>query len=520
MRVFFIIYLVLCAALAANAQRDTVIRFDGINDHCRFEGDSLSAFFSVDLYFKDCALDTAPRTVVSLDGFELAIVGDSAQAAIEITDFSVKRPRIPLSNYAHGQWNHLGIEYNSSNNQVLILLNGFSVGSSTKNQFNWNGLLLLGSNKSRNSHFQGQIDNVRISDTLRLGFIATIPHRPFRYDSITVALWNFDRSTETLSLSAMGDSMILEAGAKPLFVYSDIIAQACEGELLRFSFPKSGSGFFATPASNFQWNDPDLQWSAVAGVRSYKLNFSDSSACLNSFLLQTEIFSLPETALGSDTNLCAGDSLLLIGSPYGNHLWSDASTADTFLVTAPGKYWLEVIDSNSCRSSDTIVFSGFPAPHIELGNDTTLPRFGTLELDAGPGFISYFWSTFESGQKILATLPSWYWVEVVDSNGCRGRDSIYILIEGIFPFGMEENQDADYFSVYPNPAKNELHIEKKSSYSYASWLIIGLNGQVLDFDDSSDSRIDISAIAPGTYMLWLRRDDGKLLSYNFVKASP
>lgn len=518
MKKLIIISVLLFASQLVSAQADTVISFDGANDYGHYDGDSLKSAFSVDLYFKDCAMDTAPRTVLSLDGFELAIIGDSASAAIQVKDFSAKVQSVSLTNYTAGNWNHLGVEYNTTNSQVVVLLNGFSITSIQKSNFDWNGSLHIGSNSNKSSHFQGQIDNLRISDTLRLGFIATVPQPPYIYDNITVALWNFDSTSSDASFSSAGDSILFNQGAHPVLLYDDIISQACEDELLSFNFPNSGVGFSAPPSSNFLWNDPVLEWTAIAGIESYSLNFTDSNSCEHSLLLQTEIFAKPLLELGADTILCEGDSIFLPGASFGSHFWSDSSTNNSLWAKEAGTIWLEVIDINSCFSTDTIWFTGLAKPIVDLGNDTTLPRYGTLELDAGPGFASYLWSSFETSQKILATLPDWYKVTVTDSNGCSASDSIYILIDGLFPFGLEEEFKASDIKVFPNPARDVLNVISESSRPLVYWAIVSLEGQLLDYDEGSAERINIALLNSGKYMLWLRSDDGQMLSYPFTKS--
>lgn len=500
------------------SQADTVMSFDGVNDQCRYEGDSMKSGFSVDLYFKDCAMDTAPRTVIALDRFEVAIVGDSASTAIEVVDQSTVVQRVAVTNYAAGEWNHLGIEYSPDNFQVVVLLNGFTITAVRKASFDWNGWITLGTNVSESSYFEGQMDNFRISDTLRLGFLATIPHPPYSYDSITVAIWSFDSTKFQKAYTSRGDSMFVGAGAHPVVLYDDIIVDTCEGTSLNFAFPTSGSGLSSPANQGFSWNAPVLNWNPNPGIATYELNFSDSNSCLNNTKIFAEIHPAPDLDLGADSVLCEGDSLLLTGASYGNHSWSNSSIGDSLWISSAGKYWVEVIDSNSCTISDTAEFSSIAAPMVELGNDTTLPRYGTIELDAGSGFAHYEWSTLETSQKILATLPNWYWVEVTDSNGCRGRDSIYVLIEGLFPFGLEEEFKKEDVKVWPNPAKDLLHVESKSEHSLVYWAIVGLDGQLINYEDSEASEIDIAKLSTGKYLLWLRREDGKLLSYTFVKS--
>lgn len=65
---------------------------------------------------------------------------------------------------------------------------------------------------------------------------------------------------------------------------------------------------------------------------------------------------------------------------------------------------------------------------VFLGNDTSYCDYDALELDAGPGFVSYFWSTGETSQTIDVLNSGLFWVEVVDNQSNVYRDSINILI--------------------------------------------------------------------------------------------
>lgn len=63
-----------------------------------------------------------------------------------------------------------------------------------------------------------------------------------------------------------------------------------------------------------------------------------------------------------------------------------------------------------------------------LGADTAYCDYDALELDAGPGYLSYDWSTGETVQVIDVLTSGLYWVEVVDSQFNIYRDSINITI--------------------------------------------------------------------------------------------
>lgn len=65
---------------------------------------------------------------------------------------------------------------------------------------------------------------------------------------------------------------------------------------------------------------------------------------------------LPQVDLGEDVELCWGETLTLDAAPFGlSFVWSDASTAPTFLVSSAGAYSVTVTDQYGCRGDDVIV---------------------------------------------------------------------------------------------------------------------------------------------------------------------
>ncbi len=133
--------------------------------------------------------------------------------------------------------------------------------------------------------------------------------------------------------------------------------------------------------------------------------------------------------LGNDTTLCQGETLLLdITTPYTTYLWQDNSTNPNFTVDLQGTYWVEVTDTNNCSASDTINVSYFPLTSIDLGNDTSICQGETLILDAGTGYISYFWQDGTTNQTLTADTSGNYRVEVTDTNGCKETDTLNITI--------------------------------------------------------------------------------------------
>jgi hypothetical protein len=179
------------------------------------------------------------------------------------------------------------------------------------------------------------------------------------------------------------------------------------------------------------------------------------------------------------TNLTATPT----GTPPFTYLWSTGDTTQTINVcpTADTDYWVTITDSTLCSASDTVTVTvvdvrcgndstkvlichippGNPAnahticisPNavpahlahgctlgtcpvlppppcsVNLGNDTAFcSGEESIELDAGPGFVSYLWPDSSSSQTFTVTASGTYWVQVTDSSNCVATDSIDIIV--------------------------------------------------------------------------------------------
>jgi len=66
-------------------------------------------------------------------------------------------------------------------------------------------------------------------------------------------------------------------------------------------------------------------------------------------------------------------------------------------------------------------------PSLSMPDSAAICSGQSALLDAGPGYIKYVWSTSQTTRTILAGTTGNYWVEVTDSNGCKDRDTTFVL---------------------------------------------------------------------------------------------
>lgn len=152
------------------------------------------------------------------------------------------------------------------------------------------------------------------------------------------------------------------------------------------------------------------------------------TACQDTSDMIVVVSNTPNASLGPDVNACEGNSILLsVESGFPSYQWNvtNLSTSNVSVDTT-GTYWVTATNADGCADADTIEVVFYPSPSQFLGNDTSFCENEEFTIDAGL-FNNYDWSTFENTQTISVSNPGLYFVEVIDSNNCVGRDSINLM---------------------------------------------------------------------------------------------
>jgi gliding motility-associated-like protein len=215
--------------------------------------------------------------------------------------------------------------------------------------------------------------------------------------------------------------------------------------------------FFISDTNNIkkvQWifDDPVMGVINMSGLKNPSHVFSQSGefdislsiTYQNGVLKRTSgkvtIPNTPQINLGKDINLCSGQSLTLQAAFPGAHYnWQDGSGQDSYTVTRPGTYWVDVL-ANGCRARDSIVVTYGQALAVELSqeNDTTICAGNPFMLKVKQAIAgaNYTWQDGSTNTSVLVQKPGIYWIEV--SNNCsKVRDSVIVnFIEPIPAFTL------------------------------------------------------------------------------------
>jgi len=212
----------------------------------------------------------------------------------------------------------------------------------------------------------------------------------------------------------------------------------------------AGAGF-----SSIAWsNGMTTRQITVTGANTYSVVGTTAEGCKSYDTLKVlNIWNKPTVRLNDDPELCIGSTRLLDPGNFMQYVWHDGSTSSVFIARDTGIYSVTVKDDHNCRGSDTIHISTLlPLPSGFLPADTEICNYGNLLLQPLSQYDSYKWNNGATTANLNINKAGRYWLEVMDANGCYGRDSINVVqkecLKGVyFPnaFTPDGNRRNDTF---------------------------------------------------------------------------
>ncbi len=247
------------------------------------------------------------------------------------------------------------------------------------------------------------------------------------------------------------------------------------------------------------------------------------------------VLTPPSVNLGQDVTICPDDSVLFqAGTGFSSYLWQNGTTNPSFTaygsMLGPGNHTVSVMvtDAGGCKAYDSATVKVFVAPQPILSpeNDTFCAD-RIHEFSCG-SFSSYYWfnGTVDS---VLITPLNYFnygynliWVEVIDSNGCKGADSL----ECIFLICGSVNE-TEYrlpaIKLFPNPVTDILTVQFENNCGKTVVAIHNAIGDLIflaervNGDNRMDYSIDLSSALPGVYLISISNELGTVQRKIIVK---
>jgi gliding motility-associated-like protein len=194
----------------------------------------------------------------------------------------------------------------------------------------------------------------------------------------------------------------------------------------------------------------------------------------------------------------------------------------TFNDLDKGIYAIKVLDSNQCEADSTFTIFENPNPMFTdvTKKDLTCRGYGDegeaeVNVLGGVSPLSYLWSTSppQITPKVNGLRFGWYYVNVIDANGCAIGDSVYInpgecCTELFLPNAFSPNQDGnnDEFRVISTAGIELIQFEIYNRWGQKVW-------DTYTYYDGWDGNFAGDKAAAGTYYYVYRYrciTDGKL----------
>ena len=223
-------------------------------------------------------------------------------------------------------------------------------------------------------------------------------------------------------------------------VYAGPNVQICIEDSIQL-IATGGADYMWSPSGDLSNNNNDSAWAYPTDTSVYYVIVSDSNGCIGSDSLVITVNPFPVIDAGVAQQICVGDITTLIATGGDGYIWTSTDTVslalnDTIVVspTDTTMYYLEVTDSNSCISYDSVIVTVNPLPFIVAGLDVQICLYDSVQLTAS-GADEYVWLPSDSISSLNNdTVSVWpsdtveYIVVGTDSNSCISYDSVLVTV--------------------------------------------------------------------------------------------
>lgn len=277
--------------------------------------------------------------------------------------------------------------------------------------------------------------------------------------SITVTQGNYE-VTATDGNGCIGNASATVTETSSLVVNIDGNLTFCSGTATTLN---------ATGGTSYTWgngiNDPNITITQ-AGV--YSVTASDASCTGTASVTVSEIQATPVN-LGNDIIVCENLAVTIdAGGGYVSYTWNNGEDTQTLSPDASGNYAVTVVDANGCSASSSVnvTFGSFPV--VQLGNDTTVNKGGSVNISpvitpTPTGSVTYLWQS--EGDGLLSctncasptiTVQDTTVVTLTYTNefGCSAQDNFTIFTIPALPifipnaFSPNRDGENDVFQIY------------------------------------------------------------------------
>jgi PKD repeat protein len=278
----------------------------------------------------------------------------------------------------------------------------------------------------------------------------------------------------------------------------------------------------------------DNSWSTVESTQdivvttsgTFSVVYTDALGCSASSIPTVVVVNAlpasPTITANGTLTFCEGESVTLTSSEAIDNVWSTTETTNSIVVATSGFYGVTYTDGNGCVSTSTsteVVINPLPVVTLAILDDVC-ETAGAFTLSQGTPAggtytgIGMSGGTFDPSAAGVGIHTITYSYQ--DANNCENAAQQTITVEDCA--GLEDLEKLGY-KLYPNPADNEIFIERSEDSENALVKIYDANGKLVFDMEISDNpmKIDVSEWNTGVYQIHMTVGNVQVVDRVIVK---
>ena len=269
---------------------------------------------------------------------------------------------------------------------------------------------------------------------------------------------------------AISNIVYVAQPTNPLSIFTDSIDETCITEGSATAYVLGG-----TPSYSYYWSPGGQTTATASGLNpntTYIVEVTDVNGCIISDTTHINGYKnifLPDNNDYLDSTICLGKTVFIEIEDQGHdYLWSSGETSASIFVTPEDPitvYTLTINDPNCPESYDVeAIFNVVKLDINPVADPNPLVSGELVTISSSYIYSDYDWywnDNQDSATGISMTdypeTSQWYYVEATDNIGCKGIDSIYVVVgavpyDAITPNGDGINDEWEILDIdrYPN----------------------------------------------------------------------
>jgi hypothetical protein len=250
----------------------------------------------------------------------------------------------------------------------------------------------------------------------------------------------------------------------------------------------------ATGGSNYQWSTGSTQSAiTVSQPATYMVTATNAEGCSATASVVVTVNPLPVITIAGDTDICQGESTMLVAQGGVAYTWNDSSTDSTILVSTAGNFQVTGFSEAGCHNTATAT--------VHVWN----PDVSEETVSVSDSCYTWNGQTYCQSGDYVQTLQN--------IHGCDSVVTLHLTLR----VGIDDH-DVNNITLYPNPTRQSVQIRNSGS-SIRSVTLYDASGRMLNMVKVNDHTavIDLSGYAAGTYFLRIMTENG-MVTKRVVKS--